>query len=112
MPRIDTAQGGRHISMEQYERREARAELDAASVNDDRRPRNVEFARMMQSIRAAYTRHIDAGKHDGAAFDALVEESGVYEMNRWPRHHVTNALIRISAKAKFLNERYFGGRFK
>jgi hypothetical protein len=107
MPRID----GRHISMEEYEKREAR---DAAKDAEDAKPpagSKVAFHALMETIRAAYAK-LPENLSDAAKFDRLVQEPGVYALKTWPRHHVTNALVRVSAKAQFLNKKYYGGRYK
>jgi hypothetical protein len=116
MPRVDTVYGPRHISMEEYERREQQRQVDEAEAWDDR-PRpptskdRSDFGVMMREIREAYAKQ-PVSKTDSAKFDALVGEAGLFEPNRWPLRHVTNALVRVSPHAQLMNRKYFGSRFK
>jgi hypothetical protein len=118
MPRVELGNGGQHISMERYERLEHRAEIDGNIALETQRrhvatpSERVDFRRMMDAIRDAYRRQRGT-KHDSAAFDELVKEDECdFRANRWERRHVTNALVRISEKAQFLNKKYYAGRYR
>jgi len=66
---------------------------------------------LREKIQAAYFAQ-PAAVSDSGRFERLVEEKGgAFDEGRWSLRDVTQALVGFSAKAQFINRKYFGGRF-
>lgn len=108
---------GHHVGMQELERQEAREESHATARGDDAyrtsRTDNIkqQYRKTMEEIRGLYLARRN-GASDAVAFESLVQEPGIYEAQRYPLAKVTDALVRVSEKAKKLNDKFFGGRFR
>lgn len=106
---------GKYRSTDNVLNRQAANEVsERCAADEEQAASRSDFGTMMRAIRAAYAK-LTGKLADHVAFDELCESreaATLFGEEKWPLRHVTNALVEVSAKARSMDQRYYGGRFQ